>query len=156
MAQRDTTFITSTSPVSTGREERLEGFRIRTDRPFVSRRGLRIDSELVYRRAPPGPWTCERIPADRGLPAAPGLDLTQAGDGGFSEIDGGRARAFIVPAGAFGLRAPATVWIEVETLRIRRQEIESALPGRREVWTWEGFNEPVEIIPPQGIPCQES
>jgi hypothetical protein len=156
LAQRDTTFISTQSPASGGKEERLEGFRVRTDRPYVSRRGLRIDSELVYRRAVAGAWACERVPADRSLPPAPALDLTAAGDAGFSDIDGRRVRAFQVPAGAFGLRAPATVWIELDTLRIRRQEIESVLPGRHEVWTWEGFDEPVEITPPQGIPCQET
>ena len=156
-AQRDTSFISAASPAGGGREERLEGFRIRTNQPYVNRRGRRVaTAELIYQRTVPGQWTCERVPTDRRPPPAPGLDFGSAGDGGFGEIDGRPVRAFVFPTGAFGLRSEATVWIETETLRVRRQEIESTLKGRREVWTYGAFDEPAEITPPAGVPCQDT
>ena len=156
-AQRDTSFISEASPASGGREERLEGYRILTNQPYLNRKGKRVgNAELVYQRSVPGAWICERVPSDRAAPPAPGLDFASAGDGGFGEIDGRRVRAFLVPAGAFGLRSAATVWIETDTLRIRRQQIESVLKGRREVWTYDRFDETVEITPPTGVPCRDS
>ncbi|MFN8556568.1 MAG: hypothetical protein U0531_04180 [Dehalococcoidia bacterium] len=86
--QHDTSVITAASPASGGRDERLEGFRILTD-PFVNRRGQQVGKEeLVYRRAEPGIWVCERVLSDSGPPPPPGLDLAGAGDAGFAEIDG--------------------------------------------------------------------
>lgn len=156
-AQRDRNYISAASPAGGGREERFEGFRILTSRPFTNSRGQRVaDAEEIYQRAIPGQWACERVAADRALPPAPGLDFTTAGDGGFGEIDGRRVRAFLFPAGAFGLRSAATVWIETDTLRVRRQEIESALKGRREVWEYSAFDETFEITPPTGVPCRSS
>jgi hypothetical protein len=156
-AQHDMSRISADSPASGGREERLEGFRIRSNRPYVNTRGRQVAvAELIYQRAVPGQWTCERVAADRNPPQPPALDLADAGDAGFSEIDGRRVRAFAVPLGAFGLRTAATVWIDLDSLRIRRQEIESVLKGRREVWMYGAFDEPVEITPPEGVQCQES
>lgn len=156
-AQRDTNFISSASPGSGGREERFEGFRIRSDRPFRDNTGRKIDdAEFVYTRTVPGDWTCERIIADRVPPPAPGLDFATAGDAGFSEIDGYRVRGFIVAMGVFGLRAPSTVWIDTDTLLVRRQEIDSVLRGRREVWTYGSFDVPVSIVPPGGVLCRDS
>jgi hypothetical protein len=155
LAQEDTAFISAASPGSGGREERLQGYRIRTRQPYTNRRGQRTVTELIYRRSLPGPWVCERVPADRDLPAAPALDLIQAGDAGFAEFDGIRARGFILPEGAFGLRSEAIVWIEVETLRVVRQEIPVSRQGRAEVWTFEGFDQPRAITPPKDVPCHE-
>lgn len=156
-AQRDRSSISAASPASGGQADQFEGFRIRTDKPYVNRKGQRVGtSELVYQRAIPGVWTCERVVSDRGAPVGPGLDFAAAGDGGLSEIDGRPVRAFVLPAGGFGLRSPATVWVETDTLRLRRQEIESVLAGRREIWTYGEFDQQVEITPPTGIPCDES
>jgi hypothetical protein len=55
--------------------------------------------------------------------------------------------------GAFGLRQPATVWVDTETFQVRRQEIESAVAGQREIWTYGGFDESSTIAPPEGISC---
>jgi hypothetical protein len=157
MAQRDTNFISGRSPAGTGKDERMEGYRLRTTQPYVNSKGRRVaDAELIYRRDVPGAWICERVAADKTPPPAPGLDLGAAGDGGFDEIDGQRVRAFTLPTGAFGLRSPATVWVEVDTLRVRRQQLDASLKGRREVWTYGEFNQQTEITPPSGIPCQDS
>lgn len=154
LAQRDTSYISAQSPASGGREERFEGYRVLTTEPFLNSKGRRVaNTELIYQRTPPGTWTCQRVAADREPPPGPGLDLSQAGDAGFAEIDGHRVRGFILPVGAFGLRSPATVWIDTETLHLRRQETESVLPGRREVWTYGDFDAPVDIQPPGGVPC---
>jgi hypothetical protein len=154
LAQRDTSFISAVSPASGGREERVEGYRILTAEPYLNSKGRRVaNAELIYQRALPGAWTCQRVASDRQPPPGPGLDLGPAGDAGFAEIDGHPVRGFIVPVGAFGLRSPATVWIDTETLHLRRQETESVLPGRREVWTYSDFDAPVEVQPPAGVPC---
>lgn len=156
MAQRDTNYIGATTPGSGGVEQRFEGFRVRTDQPYVNRRGQRVaDAELIYQRNLPGLWTCERVAGDRALPEAPALDFTDAGDAGVSEIDGRPVRGFTLSAGAFGLRAAATVWIEIDTLRLRRQQIESAIQGRREIWTFGGFDAPLIIELPSGVTCTD-
>lgn len=156
-AQRDTNYISAASPGGTGRDERFEGYRLRTTKPYVNSKGRRVaDAEEIYQRSGGGQWICEKVAADRTPPPPPGLDLAAAGDAGFAEIDGRRVRGLVLTAGAFGLRAPATVWIDTATLHVRRQEIASVLRGRREVWTYGGFDEPVEIAPPGGIPCRDT
>ncbi len=82
--------------------------------------------------------------------------MAEGGDAGFGEIDGHRVRGFTLPAGAFGLRTPATVWVDTESLLVRRQEIESAVKGQREVWTYGGFDEVTAITPPSGITCVDT
>jgi hypothetical protein len=155
--QQDRSYISAASPAGSGGEERLEGFRVLTGDPYLDRRGRRIaDTELVYQRGVPGAWRCERVPADRSPPLPPSLDFTSATDAGFDEIDGRLVRKFVFGTGAFGLRAPATVWIETDTLRVRRQEIVSVLPGRREVWTYDRFDELVHITPPTGVVCEDA
>ena len=94
--------------------------------------------------------------ADKQPIPAPALSFVEGGDAGLEEIDGRRVRGFTLPYGAFGLRSPATVWIDVETLLVRRQEIESAMRGQREVWTYGGFNEISTIEPPSGVACADS
>jgi hypothetical protein len=155
VAQEDSSFISAASPGSGGRDERLEGFRIRAQRPYVDRRGKSILTELVYQRSVPGQWTCERVPADREPPPAPNLDFPQAGDAGFAEINQRRVRGFVLPHGGFGLRAQATVWVDVETLLVIRQEILESRQGRTEIWTYDGFGQPRAITPPEGIPCRD-
>jgi hypothetical protein len=155
-AQHDTNAIAAVAPGSGGREQRFEGYRVRTDRPFTNEKGRRVgQSELIYQQSG-GVWTCTRDIADPRRDPLPGLRLSEAGDGGFGAIDGHRVRAFQLPAGAFGLRTPATVWLDTETLLVRRQEIESAVRGQREVWTYGDFDAPVSVTPPSGIACQDS
>jgi hypothetical protein len=156
-AQRDTSYISSRSPANNFTEERLEGFRIRATGVQRDAKGKTIpDAEFIYQREKAGAWRCERTSAERRPPPIPGLDLSQAGDAGFKEIDGRRARGFVLTQGAFLLRAPATVWIDVETLHVRRQEADSALRGRREVWTYVGFNQPLDIRAPSTVPCTDA
>jgi hypothetical protein len=155
-AQRDTNVISAVAPGSGGREQRFEGYRIRTDRPFTNEKGRRVGvSELIYQQSG-GAWTCTRDIADPRRDPLPELRLSEAGDGGFGEIDGRRVRALRLPAGAFGLRTPATVWLDTETLLVRRQEIDSAVRGQREVWTYADFDTPVSVTPPPGVACQDS
>ncbi len=155
-AQRDTNVILAESPASGGREERFEGYRFRSDRPHVTSTGRRIaNAEVIYQRILPGLWTCERVAGDAAPPPAPGIDFRRAGDGGFSEIDGRRVRAFEFPEGAFGLRSTATVWIELDTLRVRRQLVDSPLKGRQESWTYSGFDEQITPVAPSGVPCRD-
>jgi hypothetical protein len=154
--QRDSNMITALAPGSGGREQRFEGYRIRTDRPYTNEKGRRVgESELIYQHSG-GVWTCTRDIADPRRDPLPGLQLMEAGDGGFGEIDGHRVRAFQVPSGAFGLRAPATVWVDTETLHVRRQEIDSAVRGQREVWDYTDFDVPLTVSAPAGITCQDS
>ncbi len=156
-AQHDTNDMRAESPASGGREEHFEGYRILTAQPYMTSRGRRsTNAELVYQRMLPGVWVCERSASDLLPPPPPGLDFATAGDAGFADIDGQRVRGFQVALGAFGLRAPAIVWVDVATLRVRRQEIESTLPGRREVWTYSNFDEPDAIVPPTGVTCQDT
>lgn len=153
--QRDSNFTSAQAPGSDGRDQRFEGFRILTDRPYVNQRGSKVgDAELIYQRVG-GVWSCMRVLADKNPIAPPGLQLDEGGDGGFAEADGRRVRRFILPAGAFGLRSPATVWVDVESLLVRGQEIESVVRGQREVWTYGGFDERAEITPPPGIACND-
>ena len=155
-AQRDTNAIAAIAPGSGGRDQRFEGYRIRTDRPFTNEKGRRVgESELIYQQSG-GAWTCTRDIADPRRDPLPGLRLSEAGDGGFAEVDGRRVRAFRLPAGAFGLRTPATVWVDTETLLVRRQEIDSAVRGQREVWTYGDFDAPVAVTPPSGVACPDS
>ena len=154
-AQRDTNSIAALAPGSGGSEQRFEGYRIRTDRPFTNEKGRRVgESELIYQQSGGG-WSCTRDIADPRRDPLPDLRLSEAGDGGFAEIDGHRVRAFRLPMGAFGLRSPATVWVDTETLLVRRQEIDSAVRGQREVWTYGDFDAPVSVSPPTGIVCQD-
>jgi hypothetical protein len=154
--QHDTNYTSAAAAGSDGHEQRFEGYRVLTDRPYVNSRNQRVgDTELIYQHMG-GAWSCQRVLADKTPGPPPGLRFTEAGDGGFSEIDGNRVRAFTLPEGAFGLRSPATIWIDVEALRVRRQEIQSALHGQHEVWTYSGFNEPNAITPPSGIACSDS
>ena len=153
--QRDSNYTSAAAPGSEGREQRFEGFRILTDRPYVNQRNQRVgDAELIYQRVG-GLWSCQRVLADQEPGPPPSLILAEAGDGGFSEIDGLRVRAFTLPAGAFGLRSSATVWIDTESLLVRRQEIESVVRGQREVWNYGGFNEAAVIEPPTGVACND-
>jgi hypothetical protein len=153
-AQRDTNITAAAAPGAGGREVRFEGYRILTDRPYVNSKGHRVaDAELVYQQTPGGVWTCQRGPADKQPIAPPGLRLSEAGDAGFAEIDGQRVRGFTVPVGAFGLRQPATVWVDVERLLVRRQEIDSVIPGQREIWTYSAFDDVNTITPPPGVTC---
>lgn len=155
-AQRDTNVTSAAAPGSGGRDSRSELYRILTDRAYTNAKGQRVgDSELIYQQSG-GVWTCTRDVADKRPITAPGLRLEEGGDGGFGEIDGHRVRAFQLPAGAFGLRTPATVWVDTESLLVRRQEIESAVRGQREVWTYAGFDEVATITPPSGISCVDS
>jgi hypothetical protein len=155
-AQRDSNMIAALAPGSGGREQRFEGYRVRTDRPYTNEKGRRVgESELIYQQSG-GVWTCTRDIADPRRDPLPGLRLAEAGDGGFAEIDGHRVRGFQVPAGAFGLRTPATVWVDTETLLVRRQEIDSAVRGQREVWSYADFDAPLSISPPSGITCQDA
>ena len=155
-AQRDTSFISARSPANNYKEERLEGYRIRaTPGQRDSKGRLLRDVESIYQKEG-DTWRCERHQADPFPPVAPGLDLTSAGDGGFSEIDGHPVRAFIVPSGAFQLRRAATVWIDTESLHIRRQTTESVLKGRQEVWTYSAFDAPVDIRAPLNVPCADA
>lgn len=157
LAQRDSTHIAASNPASGGREEQQEGFRIRTDKPYVNSKGRRVsDAEQIYQRGATGGWTCERVPSDRVLPPAPRIDFTDAGDSGISQIDGIPVRAFVLTSGAFGLQGAATIWLETGTLRIRRMETASVIRGRREVWSYDSFNQPREITPPQGVPCTDT
>lgn len=41
----------------------------------------------------------------------------------------------------------------METLLVRRQEIESAVRGQREAWTYGEFDRAPAITPPTGITC---
>lgn len=155
-AQRDTNTISATAPGSGGREQRFEGYRIRSDRPYTNAKGQRVgDAEFIYQQSG-GVWSCTRDIADKRRDPLPDLQLAEAGDGGFVEIDGRRTRVFQLPAGAFGLRSPASVWVDAETLLVRRQEIESAVRGQREVWTYGGFDQALTITPPAGVTCQDS
>ena len=156
-AQQDSNLITSRSPTnSTGRDDRFDGYRIRSDQPYLTSTGRKVgQAELVYQRSNGALWTCERSPAETRPNSLPALDLREAGDAGFTEVAGRRARGFVLSAGAFGLRSEATVWVDVETLRVVRQEIASTLAGRREVWTFDRFNEPFVITPPTGVVCRD-
>ena len=155
-AQQDTNITTALAPGSGGREQRSELFRILTDEPYTNTKGRRVgEAELIYQQSG-GVWSCTRDVADKRPIPVPGLRLDEAGDAGFSEIDGRRVRGFALPAGAFGLRTPATVWVDTESLLVRRQEIESAVRGLHEVWTYGGFDEVTTITPPRGIPCLDS
>ena len=153
--QRDTNYTGATAPGSGGQEQRFEGYRILTDRPYTNARGRRVgDAELIYQQSG-GAWSCQRSLADEEPVMPPSLRFVESGDAGFGEIDGHRVRAFSVPAGAFGLRAPATVWVDVESLLVRRQEIESAVRGQREVWTFGAFDEATTLTPPSGVACTD-
>lgn len=153
--QRDSNFTGAQAPGSDGREQRFEGYRILTDRPYVNQRGNKVgDAELIYQRVG-GVWSCQRVLADKQPIAPPRLRLEEGGDGGFAEAEGRRVRRFVLPAGAFGLRSPATVSVDVESLLVRGQEIESVIRGQREVWTYGGFDERAEITPPGGIACND-
>ena len=155
VAQYDTNVTLAAAPGSGGREQRFEGYRVHSDRPYTNEKGRRVgESELIYQQTG-GTWSCTRDIADPRRDPLPALQLTAAGDVGFGEIDGHRVRAFQLPAGAFGLRSPATVWVDTESLLVRRQEIESAVRGQREVWTYGDFDQPVSVTPPSGIACQE-
>jgi hypothetical protein len=155
ISQRDTNFSSAAAPGSGGRDERFEGYRVRTTQPYVNERNRRIgDAELIYQRSGTV-WTCQRTLADKEPPPPPGLRLAEGGDAGFAEIDGFRVRGFTLPAGAFGLRSPATVWVDVASLLVRRQEIDSLVRGQREVWTYGGFDEVTEITPPSGVSCSD-
>jgi hypothetical protein len=152
-AQRDTNVTSASAPGSGGREQRNELYRILTDRPYVNSKGNKVgDSELIYQQSG-SVWTCVRDFADKRPIPAPALRLGEAGDAGFAEIEGHRVRGFVLPAGAFGLRQAATVWVDTESFLVRRQEIDSAVPGQREIWTYGGFDEVSTITPPQGITC---
>ncbi|MGH2584600.1 MAG: hypothetical protein ACRDJE_06770 [Dehalococcoidia bacterium] len=152
-AQQDVNVTSAAAPGSGGRDMRSELYRILTDRPYVNTKGSKVgDSELIYQQSG-GVWGCTRDIADKRPIPAPSLRLEEAGDGGFGEIDGHRVRAFVLPVGAFGLRWPATVWVDTESFLVRRQEIESAVKGQREVWTYDRFDEVNEITPPSGITC---
>lgn len=155
VAQQDASFISAASPGSGGRDEQLEGFRIRAERPYTNSKGKSFLVEMVYQRSVPGQWTCERVPADREPSAAPDLDFAEAGDAGFAEINGRRVRGFVLTQGAFGLRAQATVWVDIEALLVIRQEIAESRQGRTEIWTYGGFDQPRTITPPEGIPCRD-
>lgn len=151
--QHDTNFTAANAPGGVGVDQRFDGYRVRTDEAYVNNRGRKLgEAELIYQRGT-GPWTCQRVLADRNPPPVPGLLLAEGGDAGITEIDGHRVRGFHLPAGAFGLRWPATVWIDMDRLLIRRQEIESAVPGQHEVWTYTDFDEPVQISPPSDVAC---
>lgn len=155
-AQRDMNVTSAAAPGSGGRDQRSELFRILTDQPYTNAKGRRVgDTELIYQQSG-GAWTCTRDVADKRPIALPSLRLTEAGDAGFGEIDGRRVRGFTLPVGAFGLRTPATVWVDTESLLVRRQEIESAVRGQREVWTYGGFDEVTAITPPSGIACVDT
>ena len=155
LRQRDTNVTSAAAPGSGGRDERFEGYRVRTTQPYVNERNRRIgDAELIYQRSG-AVWTCQRALADKEPPPPPGLHLADGGDVGFAEIDGHRVRGFTLPAGAFGLRSPATVWVDVASLLVRRQEIDSLVRGQREVWTYGGFDEVTEITPPSGVACSD-
>jgi hypothetical protein len=152
-AQRDLNVTSATAPGSGGRAQRNELYRILSDRPYTNSKGIKIgDSEFIYQESG-GVWTCTRDYADKRPIPLPALRLAEAGDAGFSQIDGHPVRGFVLPVGAFGLRQPATVWVDTETFQVRRQEIESAVPGQREVWTYGGFDEISAIAPPEGISC---
>jgi hypothetical protein len=155
-AQKDVNIISATAPGGGGREQRQELYRVLTDRPYVNAKGRRVgDSELIYQQAAGG-WACTRDVADKRSIPVPGLALADAGDAGFAEIDGHRVRGFVLAGGAFGLRQPATVWVDTESLWVRRQEIESAVRGQREIWTYGGFDEQTAITPPAGVTCVET
>lgn len=152
-AQRDTNVTSASAPGSGGRENRAELYRILTDRPYTNSKGIKVgDSEFIYQQTG-GVWTCTRDFADKRPIPTPMLRLAEAGDAGFAEIDGRRVRGFSLPAGAFGLRQAATVWVDTDSLLVRRQEIDSAVPGQREIWTYSGFDEISEITPPTGLTC---
>lgn len=152
-AQRDANFTSASAPGSGGRDQRSELYRILTERPYTNSKGIKVgDSELIYQQSG-GVWSCTRDIADKRSIPAPGLRLMEAGDAGFAEIDGRRVRGFVLPVGAFGLRQAATVWVDVESILVRRQEIDSAVPGQREIWTYSGFDEISTITPPEGITC---
>ncbi|MGD9893545.1 MAG: hypothetical protein AB7R89_20775 [Dehalococcoidia bacterium] len=152
-AQRDLNVTSATAPGSGGRAQRHELFRILSDRPYTNAEGIKIgDSEFIYQENG-GVWSCTRDFADKRPIPRPALRLAEAGDAGFSQIDGHPVRGFVLPVGAFGLRQAATVWVDTETFHVRRQEIESAVPGQREIWTYSGFDEVSAIAPPEGISC---
>jgi hypothetical protein len=154
-SQRDVNTIGARAPGGDGRDQRFEGYRIRTNRAYTNAKGQRIgEAELIYQQAG-GVWSCARDIADKRRDPLPALRLAEAGDGGFGEIDGRRVRALQLPAGAFGLRAAATVWVDTETLLIRRQAIDSAVRGQREEWTYADFDRTPAITPPGGITCQD-
>jgi hypothetical protein len=154
-AQRDMNVTLASAPGSGGRDSRNELYRVLSDRPFTNSKGIKVgDSEFIYSRIG-GVWSCVRDIADKRPIPLPGLQLEGAGDAGFAEIDGHQVRGFILSVGAFGLRWPSTVWVDTESLLVRRQEIESAVPGQREVWTYSGFDQISEIIPPSGITCAD-
>lgn len=152
-SQHDTNLITAAAPGSDGKEQRFEGYRVLTDRPYLNDRKQRVgDAELIYQQSG-SVWSCQRGLADKDAIPPPALRLAEAGDGGFSEIEGRRVRAFLLPAGAFGLRSPATVWVDVDSLLVRRQMIDAAVPSQQEVWTYSAFDQPVTITPPSGVTC---
>lgn len=152
-AQRDMNVTSASAPGSGGRAQRSELYRILTDRPYTNSKGIKIgDSEFIYQESG-GVWTCTRDFADQRSIPLPSLRLAEAGDAGFSQIDGHPVRGFVLPVGAFGLRQAATVWVDTESFLVRRQEIESAVQGRREIWTFSGFDETSTITPPVGISC---
>jgi hypothetical protein len=152
-AQRDMNTMSASAPGSGGRAQRSELYRILTDRPYTNSKGIKIgDSEFIYQESG-GVWTCTRDFADKRPIPLPGLRLAEAGDAGFSQIDGRSVRGFVLPVGAFGLRQPATVWVDTETFLVRRQEIDSAVQGQREIWTFSGFDEISTITPPEGVSC---
>jgi len=152
-AQRDMNLISASAPGSGGRAQRSELYRILSDRPYTNSKGIKVgDSEFIYQENG-GVWTCTRDFADKRPIPVPAVRLSEAGDAGFSQIDGHPVRGFVLPAGAFGLRQPATVWVDTESFLVRRQEIESAVRGEREIWTYSGFDEISTITPPEGISC---
>jgi hypothetical protein len=155
-AQKDLNATSASAPGSGGREQRQELYRVLTDRPYVNTKGRKVgDSELIYQQAA-GVWACTRDVADKRPIPEPRLELVEAGDAGFAEIDGHRVRGFVLSSGAFGLRQPATVWVDTESLRVRRQEIESAVRGQREIWTYSSFDEVTAITPPSGVTCVDT
>lgn len=156
-AQRDTNFLSAQSPASSGREERFEGFRILSDQRTIGQGGRKINrSELIYQKFGDGVWVCERTEPSPLPPPLPGVNLADSGDAGFREMDGRQVRGFRVALGAFGLRQPATVWIDTESLLLRAMETEGGPQGRHEWWRYSGFDEPATISPPRDVACQDS
>lgn len=154
-SQRDSNYMSADAPGSSGSEQRFEGYRVLTKRPYLNAKQQRVgDAELIYQQTG-GVWICQIALADKGPIPAPALNLAEAGDEGLRELDGRRVRVLRLPSGAFGLRSPAVVWIDTETLLIRRQEIDSLVRGQREVWTYSGFNEATTLTPPSGVTCTQ-